>query len=646
MAGSTTTAQYTGRSMEDLLRMPVMATQYEYEQEKKLQDMMDEAAVLEILKNESQDADVYTQYAEFQNRLKDQIQRGQQQGFYTVAKDLFNTHQDYHSTIEPIKNAYNKREEARKTYNNAILKDPSLVTNINPNEIGLSAYMGTNEKTAPQIYTVSGNQVMSQAEKAMQQASKNKVFSEPVQYAMDRMLFKIQSGYGYSENDIDELMQYPEVRQIAEGIKNSPEVQRLGNNKDAVDNYIVRGILQGRQYDKNVSYMNAPKAATPTGTNPQGSGFDFDSDPLTGMGMFYMTDTSLKDLGAREFLDENDNVKWGTQPIYERPNGLFNRGEITGWRADTKYTTVQQTGPGRTTQGSPQQIATEVGNNRPKIFPIIKEELLDNHPEFRKKGYSDEALYWYYFGDSGLTPEQRATYKAQAEKEGIMREANDADKKEEVRQALIERREKDERLKKIPIFQSFSKWDKDEFRDYLMAAEPRSVHLLESYDSNTQSYKEAKPGELEKMLNNPDNMSDVTYGYDPNTGQFLAQFNYGSRVDPKKDKQSMKRYTVGFTPTLTSNDKIYLNNMFGEKVEANGKVYKNRYEYLQKVYNNLQKAVNQITRSGENVPEELLYNYFKVYEELNEISDRLNDFRFDKIQNRNVNTNTASAHNG
>ena len=615
MAGSTTTAKYVGTSMEDLLRMPVMATQYEYEQEKKLQDMMDEAAVLEILKNESQDADVYTQYAEFQNRLKDQIRRGQQQGFSTVARDLYNTNQDYHSTIEPIKNAYNRREEARKTYNDAILKDPSLITNINPNEIGLSAYMGTNERTVPQMYALSGNAVMTEAAKEMSKASKNRVFNKPVEYAMDNLLFKIQSGYGYTENDIDRLMAYPEIKEIADKIKSSPEVQRLGNNKAAVDEYIVRGILQGREYDNKVSYMNAPKPTTPTDTTSDGLSLD-SLDPLTGIGSFYMTDVAFGNKNAGKYLDGDDNVIWN-----------FNR---TTYSAPTGY-------------GKGVETTERTSDNSKEIFPIIRDELLEMHPEFAKKGYSDKALFYYYFGDTDLTPSERAEYKKQAEDEGILQlGGNRNDKREEIRQALLSRRAKDTAIQEIPIYQSHSKWDKANFVNYLLSAEPRSVHVLEAFNSKENRYVEAKDKALKDILDgNVDNMSDITYGFDPSRNQFIAQFNKGE-LGARREKNKVHGYTIGFTPSLTLDERNYLQSMFGQKYTVGNKTFDNQYQYLTEVYNNLNRAIQQ--NGGEASPE-LMLQYLSVVNKLTEVGRFFNDFRFDKTSNKPLNTNTASGFN-
>ena len=209
--GQITNARLDPFTFEELLRGPVMATEYQLKQEAQIQDLMDKAATLEILKNDPQDANVYNNYLNFQNQLEnaaaDLSKNGVAQFDRNTIKNLRNA---YNATVLPIQDAYNRRAADRKAYNDLLTKDPSRISSFNPNTASLDSYMsGT-----PEMFSVSGDAIMEQAAAEMQSLSRSRALNSGITTAMDGALYKIGSGYGYSEKDIESLKKYPEIQNI------------------------------------------------------------------------------------------------------------------------------------------------------------------------------------------------------------------------------------------------------------------------------------------------------------------------------------------------------------------------------------------------------------------------------------------------
>lgn len=124
-------SKFTPFTFDELLKPALMATQAHQELEGQYSELGINSSRWEDLINEQIDAELHGKVSQYSKDLEAQASLLASQGLSpTSRKDLLAMKNRYSKDIDPIQAAYVKREELSKEQRNALLKDPSLIFDV------------------------------------------------------------------------------------------------------------------------------------------------------------------------------------------------------------------------------------------------------------------------------------------------------------------------------------------------------------------------------------------------------------------------------------------------------------------------------------------------------------------------------------
>lgn len=251
----TTKANFKPFSYDELLSPVLMATKEHREIEDAYGDLESKANVWERLANSPQDKEVYDIYKNYSKDLSNAADSLAKEGLTpTSRRELSKLKARYSSDITPIEDAYNRREQDRTNYKQALMKDPTLMSSSNPNIASLSAYMGGKQ---PTYHNVSGNDLYKRGAAASKASSLRKYSDTSIGHALGMQYFKLTKTQGYSPTEaalfLADANNIPELKEAINRISNEYNVNALEDKERAID-YIISGIMDGMAYKEEDDY--------------------------------------------------------------------------------------------------------------------------------------------------------------------------------------------------------------------------------------------------------------------------------------------------------------------------------------------------------------------------------------------------------
>ena len=246
-----------------------------------------EANQWERLADSDIDAPQYQQYKSYADDLRKYANEIATQGLSSRTRaGLSRMRQRYAKEIKPIEDAFNRRQEAIKSEDALLAKDPSFVLAGSARDKGLSQYMsGT-----PQTYGVSGNDVYTKTLAAFQAISKRKVnFDEARRFggAYYSLIKEVgednpQAVLGILQNmledpeiagdpeKLNEVQGLTEYAQAVNSVLESTHYNKLSTEgKDRILQSAIAGGITGMVYDKDEHLYQNPWVAARAAASAQ-----------------------------------------------------------------------------------------------------------------------------------------------------------------------------------------------------------------------------------------------------------------------------------------------------------------------------------------------------------------------------------------
>lgn len=253
----TSGAKYDPFTYGELAAPLISITKARNELEDAYGELEAEASVWDKLKNNPQDAEVYNQYKAYSDDLKAQADALMREGLTpTSRRNLSKMKARYKAEINPIEEAWNKRDADIKDYKTQLTKDPTLLSgDTNPMNASLTSYMNGN---TPNYRYLSGDDLYKQGLTAATALSKGKYNESKPMLEAGRQYWKMITKQGYSPDEAAQWLAnngaFPEITAEVNRIKEAYNTAGLGSNSAVADSQIIRGIMDGLHagYKKDV----------------------------------------------------------------------------------------------------------------------------------------------------------------------------------------------------------------------------------------------------------------------------------------------------------------------------------------------------------------------------------------------------------
>ena len=248
---------YDPLSMEEMLKMPMLATEAQLQTEEAYSKLAQDAADLESLANSAKDQATYVKYKQYANDVQKQLNELSGRGLNPNSRrSLYDLSARYKSEIDPIKQSMKTREDliaeqrkARST-NNKILYDIDYA-NMSLDDMMKQSTHSYNSLDGTQIYEEGKNQAA---------AMSSRMLSESQRQALQGQYFELTQTQGLDHTAaMNFLINNNSVPELA-ALKNSlmSQYDLSGYGADAqkqVENFLTQGIFEGITYKDNKQYL-------------------------------------------------------------------------------------------------------------------------------------------------------------------------------------------------------------------------------------------------------------------------------------------------------------------------------------------------------------------------------------------------------
>lgn len=268
----TSGAKYDPFTYSELAAPLISITNTRNELEDAYGELEAKASVWERLKDNPQDANVYNQYKKFTDDLRAQADALMREGLTpTSRRDLSKMKARYVAELNPIEEAWIKREADIKEYKDAIRKNPNLMYSSDPTQATIQSYM--NGQT-PTYTALDGNDLYKQGFTSGSALSNARVKEELPVLDKYKQYFEILEEKGYSPEEIktwlSDSSMFPELNKAIEDVATRNNITAYGDTKKATS-YIRSGMLDAlsagyskkterqRAYNNNTTTTNSNK---------------------------------------------------------------------------------------------------------------------------------------------------------------------------------------------------------------------------------------------------------------------------------------------------------------------------------------------------------------------------------------------------
>ena len=257
-------ATYDPLSMEEMLKMPMLATEAQLQTEEAYSKLAQDAADLESLANSAKDQATYVKYKQYANEVQKQLNELSGRGLNPNSRrSLYDLSTRYKSEIDPIKQKMKIREDliaeqrkARST-NNKILYDIDYA-NMSLDDMMKQSIHSYNSLDGTQIYEEGKNQAA---------AMSSRMLSESQRQALQGQYFELTQTQGLDHNTAMNFLinnnSVPELAALKNSLMSQYDLSGYGEEaKKQAENFLAQGIFEGitykdsKQYLQNGDYMS------------------------------------------------------------------------------------------------------------------------------------------------------------------------------------------------------------------------------------------------------------------------------------------------------------------------------------------------------------------------------------------------------
>lgn len=255
---------YDPLSMEEMLKMPMLATEAQLQTEEAYSKLAQDAADLESLANSAKDQATYVKYKTYANEVQKQLNELSGRGLNPNSRrSLYDLSARYKSEIDPIKQTMKTREDliaeqrkARST-NNKILYDIDYA-NMSLDDMMKQSTHSYNSLDGTQLYEEGKNQAA---------AMSSRMLSESQRQALQGQYFELTQTQGLDHtaamNFLIDNNSVPELAALKNSLMSQYDLSGYGEEaKKQAENFLAQGIFEGitykdsKQYLQNGDYMS------------------------------------------------------------------------------------------------------------------------------------------------------------------------------------------------------------------------------------------------------------------------------------------------------------------------------------------------------------------------------------------------------
>ena len=255
---------YDPLSMEEMLKMPMLATEAQLQTEEAYSKLAQDAADLESLANSAKDQATYVKYKQYANEVQKQLNELSGRGLNPNSRrSLYDLSTRYKSEIDPIKQKMKIREDliaeqrkARST-NNKILYDIDYA-NMSLDDMMKQSTHSYNSLDGTQIYEEGKNQAA---------AMSSRMLSDSQRQALQGQYFELTQTQGLDHNTAMNFLinnnSVPELAALKNSLMSQYDLSGYGEEaKKQAENFLAQGIFEGitykdsKQYLQNGDYMS------------------------------------------------------------------------------------------------------------------------------------------------------------------------------------------------------------------------------------------------------------------------------------------------------------------------------------------------------------------------------------------------------
>lgn len=232
-------------SFEELIRPYQMYDQAYKDVEGNLNDLATKSSVWEEMTNPNIDVEAHKLYSTYSDDLKKQAEVLSKQGLTPASRQaMLNMKQRYSSEIIPIEQAYATRKKLQDEYRELRQKNPTILSNIDPNKLSLDDLI-KNPQLTPEYE--SGALITAKVADAAKQYAKQLRSQTDWKSTAGGQLIERVSKYGLSQEDVDKVMQgkgAPELEALIQNAIKSSPVANWSNYKD-IEPLVRTSAIQG-----------------------------------------------------------------------------------------------------------------------------------------------------------------------------------------------------------------------------------------------------------------------------------------------------------------------------------------------------------------------------------------------------------------
>ena len=248
---------YDPLSMEEMLKMPMLATEAQLQTEEAYAKLAQDAADLESLANSAKDQATYVKYKQYANDVQKQLNELSGRGLNPNSRrSLYDLSARYKSEIDPIKQTMKTREDliaeqrkARAT-NNKILYDVDYA-NMSLDDMMKQSTHSYNSLDGSKIYEEGKNQAA---------AMSSRMLSDSQRQALQGQYFELTQIQGLDHTAAMNFMinnnSIPELAALKNSLMAQYDLSGYGEDaQKQVENFLSQGILEGITYKENKQYL-------------------------------------------------------------------------------------------------------------------------------------------------------------------------------------------------------------------------------------------------------------------------------------------------------------------------------------------------------------------------------------------------------
>lgn len=394
----TNNAKFSPYTFDEMLKPLAMAADAYNTVQSGIEELGAKADLMKMYANEIPDSKTANMYNSYAKDLEKQASMLAKHGLTPASRQgLLNMKRRYSSEVVPIETAVAKREALTKEQREALLRDPSLMFDVNYSKTQLDYLLDNPNAT---YNPISGNELTKRAAQMASNLAKVVQGNPKYQSILGGQYFQQMTQMGYTPAQImqtilNDTNAPAELRQIAETVFNEAGLSKYSRDiQDRARGFINSGLYEGigtAKYDimNNRGYISPAEkerlAMERERLNmaKEQQGWAREQKEESTKGMLLPNGNRLKIIGAGRAVEIKSD---GTYTPISFPSSSTTAGEVSKSTAEKQstFTTLEYTGGSFNTPGNSDNFSEEDAKliNFSKLSPKARKKLQDDLKEY------------------------------------------------------------------------------------------------------------------------------------------------------------------------------------------------------------------------------------------------------------------------